>query len=167
MLEANDDFKKVIAIIKKLDLYLSNPIRAKNFQTRLIIQKIVFLSKYMGIKLNRYNFSLYKNGPYSSALTADYYQYNELISNLETNIILTASENSILDNIREIVLNHELNIEHQTDLLEAVSTAYYIKYYNPNIAANNLFKRTKEEKPFISEKIITKAIRLMNRIKNF
>jgi len=164
MSEIEEDFKKVIAILKRLDLNLEDPKRPINFQTRLIIQKIVFLSKYMKIKLNNYTFSLYKNGPYSPGLTADYYQNNDLITTLASEVQLTPKEKGIVDNIKNLILNHPLNIYHQADFLEAISTAYYFKYYNEALLDDELFEKTKAEKPYISDKIVVIALNTIKKL---
>jgi uncharacterized protein YwgA len=158
-----NDFKKVVAILSNLNVSIKNPKKEENFQSRLIIQKLVFLSKLMGIKLNRYNFSLYKNGPYSTRLTGDYYNHPELVLDLESNYQLNTTEQYKLQKINEIVLSHDLNQYHQADFLEGVSTVYYLKNYNGEQLDDEIFKLTKEEKPFLSDKIIIIA---MNIVKN-
>ena len=101
----------------------------------------------MKIKLDNYNFGLYKNGPYSPGLTADYYQNNELITTLETELHLTPIEVEVVDKIQNLVLKHPISNYHQADFLEAVSTALYFKYYNENLMDDELFEKTKSEKP--------------------
>jgi len=164
MNDVNKDFKKVIAILKHLNLNLKDPKRAINFQTRLVIQKIVFLSKFMEIKLNRYNFGLYKNGPYSPDLTADYYQNSELITTLEVEVHLTPREVEVVDKINDLILNHPLNEYHRADFLEAISTAYFFKYYNEALLNDELFEKTKAEKPYISDKIIVIALNTIKKL---
>ena len=164
MNEINKDFEKVVAILKRLDLNLDDPKRAINFQTRLVIQKIVFLSKFLKIKLNSYNFSLYKNGPYSPSLTADYYQNNDLITTLVSEVQLTTKEKEVVDNINNLILNHPLNDFHQAEFLEAISTAYYFKYYNEALLDDELFEKTKAEKPYISDRIIVIALNTIKKI---
>jgi len=159
------DFQKVIAILRRSNVEIKNPKPARNFQTRLIIQKIIFLSKFLGINMKRYNFSLYKNGPYSPDLTADYYDNNEIIAALETSYQLNQKEQEIVEKINKIVLDHTLSKYNEADLLEAVSTAYYIKHYDEDILDDDLFKKTKEEKPFISAKIIITAINLVKKLR--
>ncbi len=164
MSEINKDFEKVIAILKHLNLSLKNPKRHVNFQTRLIIQKIVFLSKFMKIKLDNYHFGLYKNGPYSPSLTADYYQKSELVTTLEVEFLLTPKEVDVVEKIQNLVLKHPIAIYHQADFLEAVSTALYFKYYNENLRDDELFEKTKSEKPYISDKIIVIAINTVKKL---
>lgn len=165
MSKINPDFLKAIAILSNCNIEMKNPKPAKNFQTRLIIQKIIFLSKILGINLRSYNFSLYRNGPYSPSLTADYYDNNESIAALETSYHLTPNEQEIVGKINNVVLEHPLNKYNQADLLEAVSTAYYIKHYNDYFLDDDLFEKTKDEKPFISAKIITIAINIVKKLK--
>jgi len=164
MSELNEDFKKVIAILRYLNLNLKNPKLAVNFQTRLIIQKIVFLSKFMKIKLDNYHFGLYKNGPYSPSLTADYYQNSELITTLEVEFTLTPKEVKVVEKIQNLVLKHPICIYHQGDFLEAVSTALHFKIYKENLMDDELFEKTKSEKPYISDKIIVIAINTVKKL---
>ena len=118
----------------------------------------------MEIKLNSYNFSLYKNGPYSPDFTADYYQNNELITTLASDVQLTAKEKKIVDNIDDLILNHPLNIYHRADFLEAISTAYYFKYYNEALLDDEVFEKTKAEKPYLSDKIIVIALNTIKKL---
>ncbi len=164
MSQIKNDFKKVISILEHLSLNLKDPKRPTNFQTRLIIQKIVFLSKFMKIKLDSYHFSLFKNGPYSPSLTADYYQNNELITTLEVEVQLTTKEVEVVEKIQNLVLKHPICIYHQADFLEAVSTAFYFKNYNENLLDDDLFEKTKSEKPYISDKIIVIAINTVKKM---
>ena len=165
MNKIHPDFQKVIAILSKCKVELKNPKIKQNFRSRLIIQKIIFLSKFMNIEMKRYNFSLYKNGPYSPDLTADYYNNNEMITALETSYQLTPEEQEIVEKLNKIVLDHPLNKYNQADLLEAVSTAYYIKDYDEHILDDDLFEKTKEEKPFINARIIITAINLVKKLR--
>lgn len=160
----NSNFQKVIAILKQLNLELEDPKKQKNFQTRLVIQKIVFLSEKMGINLGNYIYSLYRNGPYSSQLTADYYEHNELVTTLETPVQLNSEETEIVEKLREIVLNHPLSNSHQADFLEAVSTAYHFKIYNNDILDDELFEKVKHEKKYINETTITIAINQLKKL---
>jgi len=163
----SNDYKKVIAVLKELDLKLSDPKIEENFRARLTIQKIVCLCKLMGIEFKKYRFSLYKNGPYSPDLTEDYYKHNERILSLDTDIFLTPLEKNIVNKIKSVILSHKLNLEHQSSLLEAVATAYFLKHKHKGITNNVLYKNTKEEKPYLSDNIITIAINLVVKLNCF
>jgi uncharacterized protein YwgA len=117
----------------------------------------------MGINLKRYKFSLYRNGPYSPDLTADYYDFNEFVTTLETDVSLNPDEKKYTSKIKNFILNHSLSKYHLTDFLEAISTALFFKYYNKKLSNIEIYEKTKSEKPFISDKIIAIAI---NQLKN-
>ena len=57
----SNDYGKVRAILKYLEIKLRNPTEDEHFRDRLIIQKIVFISKILDISLD-YHFGLYKKG---------------------------------------------------------------------------------------------------------
>jgi uncharacterized protein YwgA len=61
-------------LINKLNLNISKlkEDSDQGLDERIKVQKIVFLSKRMGIDFN-YSFSLYLHGPYSKTLSDDYY----------------------------------------------------------------------------------------------
>jgi uncharacterized protein YwgA len=46
----------------------------ENFEHRLMLQKYVFISKFLGLNLG-YLYSMYLRGPYSPALADDYYTF--------------------------------------------------------------------------------------------
>ena len=89
---------------------------------------------------------------------------NELITTLDTVVQLTPKEKEVVDNINDLILNHPLNDYHQADFLEAISTAYYFKNYNEALLDDDLFEKTKAEKPYISDKIIVIAINTVKKM---
>lgn len=158
-----DDFEKVIIALKYWNLKLKNPKEEKNFQDRLIIQKLTFLLKYLGIKMSYY-FTLYRNGPYCAELTQDYYHNSWRIVNLDTHLKPFPREKKIFDRINEVVFSHPLYKKYPASLLEAVSTAYYLKQFNTDMLDDELFKHSKNEKPYLSDKIIIIAINLVKKL---
>lgn len=159
------DFEKIIFALKHWNLFLEDPTKDKNFQSRLIIQKLAHISQTLGVELKRYHFTLYKNGPYSPDLTYDYYNNPILINSLKTDYKPSPKEIELFDEIKEVILSHPLNNNHQADLLEAVSTVLYFKNYNPKLLDDDLFEKTLDQKPFLSHKIITIAINLVKQLK--
>ncbi|MFW9970464.1 MAG: hypothetical protein ACFFDF_09705 [Candidatus Odinarchaeota archaeon] len=158
-----EDFERVLIALKYWNIRLKNPKEEKNFQERLIIQKLVFLLKHLGIKM-KYNFNLYKNGPYSAKLTQDYYQNSWRVVNLDTHLTPFPREIKIFDKVNDIVFTHPLYKKYPASLLEAISTAYFLKFYYPEMLDDELFKNTKDEKPYLSDKIIIIAINLVKKL---
>lgn len=159
----NNDYEKVIAIFKYLKLYVNNPTIDENFQDRLIIQKIAFISQSLGIEMS-YNFGFYKKGPYCPQLTKDYYSNPESITSLNTNTKLSEYDIKILNLIKKFIFSHPVYFKHKTDLLQAISTILYFKSNNPKILDDDLLRVTKIAKPYLSDRIIMVAINLVRRI---
>ncbi len=158
-----NDFDKVLVALKYWNLKLNNPKEEQNFQDRLILQKLVFLLKFLGIKLNYY-FTLYKNGPYCAELTKDYYENSWKVVNLDSHLKPFPREKKIYDKISENVFTHPLYKKYPASLLEAVSTAYYLKRFNSDILDDELFESTKNEKPYLSDKIVIIAINIVKKL---
>jgi len=103
----------------------------EKFEHRLMLQKYVFISKFMGLNLG-YPYSIYLRGPYSSELADDYYKladhylsytgdYTEATGSLDTKKFLEVIEGkdvkwleiastilSVYDRHREIISGAEL-----------------------------------------------------------
>ena len=123
--------------MKNLNLKLRNPTRDENFRDRLLIQKITYMSQFLGIDLN-YNFGLYKKGPHCPELTDDYYDYhvNDTPSDLNLSKATTLSndESRILNRIKEIIFSEPIYETHKIDLLQAISTIMFsLKKYSNNL----------------------------------
>ncbi len=154
------DFEKMVFAFRYWDFTLEDPSKDKNFQSRLIIQKLTHICQIFGVEMKSYHFSLYKNGPYSPDLADDYYQNPLLIISQKTDYKPSLTEMETFNQVKEIVLSHPLNNDHQADLLEAVSTVSHFKNRNPRLLDDDLFEKVISEKPFLSDKIITIAINL-------
>ena len=164
----SNDYGKVRAILKYLKIDLRNPTEDEHFRDRLIIQKISYISKFLGIGLN-YNFGLYKKGPYSPELTDDYYSYHEtdppLVYKFGTVPTLNIEEYRILDKITDVIFSHPVYTSHRIDLLQAISTILYFRMKDPNSSIEQLIYNTKTEKPYLTERIITIAMNLVKTLK--
>jgi uncharacterized protein YwgA len=114
--------------------------------------------------MKRYHFSLYKNGPYSPDLTSDYYNYSFEINSLRTDYRPTSTEIGIFDNVKAKILQHSLYNKHPADLLEAISTVSYFKDRNPKFLDDDLFEKTMNEKPYLSDKLVTIAINIVKKL---
>ena len=158
-----EDLKKIISCLKFLNIKLSNPKIDINFQSRLIIQKLSFICKSLGFNFS-YRFNLYKFGPYSPNLTEDYYKYSNYIVNSISDYKLNTEEHLICEKIRAYLLSHPLNKLHQTDLFEAVATALFVKQYNSDNLDNEVFEKTKNEKPYLNDKTIIIAINIVKEL---
>jgi uncharacterized protein YwgA len=72
-------FIKVLENSGILKFHVLDSDEESNFDTRLKIQKYVYLAKYYGLDM-RYPYSMYLYGPYSSQLADDYYSVEPFYS---------------------------------------------------------------------------------------
>lgn len=91
------NIEKTIACLKDLDFHFDN----RQFEHRLIAQKVIFLLQLKGIELG-YPYSLYVRGPYSPSLASDYYHQAEEFKTLNTVKELTPKEHQIIQNLEHI-----------------------------------------------------------------
>lgn len=70
----------------------------------------------------------------------------------------------MFDKIQKYVLSHPLSKDYCADLLEAVSTVYNFKNFDPQYFDDDLFERTKEKKPLIQDNIIIVAINIVKKL---
>ena len=64
---------KLLSFMKFLEKEAGFKFDVEKFEHRLMLQKYVFISKFLGLNLG-YSHSIYLRGPYSSALADDYYK---------------------------------------------------------------------------------------------
>ena len=85
-----------------------------NFNFRVKVQKLVYISKFFGWEHN-YNYKLYERGPYSSTLANEYYDNN--LFNYPAAKIENFNQTSFLK-----LIHRKNNI-----FLEAISTILFLK----------------------------------------
>ncbi len=111
-----------------------------------------------------YHFNLYLNGPYCPSLADDYYNYPDFVASLKSNYDLNEKELKISQNIKNDVLSHPLNRNHQSEFLEALATILFLKQENPNILDDELFQRVKNIKEYLSDKILIIALNTTKKL---
>ncbi len=147
-------YKKIIAVLKYLGFSIERSDSPNiSFNSRFKIQKIAYLCKGLGMDLY-HEFNIYVHGPYSHVLAQDYYNFPDVIVNLETDYVLNESERQIADKIKENVLGHYLTKDYESELLEAISTIIYLKQENPDISDDDIFATVKKMKSHLKESMI-------------
>jgi uncharacterized protein YwgA len=114
----------LLYLIKKLgiNIHKLKVDTEKGLEERIKLQKIVFLTKRMGIDFN-YDFSLYLHGPYSKDLSNDYYSASE-----------DEVKNSLPDeDINELLPRIEKLYQKETPWLEVATTILDIKDSNKHL----------------------------------
>ena len=129
---------KVIACLKEINF---KP-KIDDFQTRIIIQKTVYLLDKKGLNFG-FPFGIFIHGPYSQSLTVEYYNNKADFERLATKSSLTRKEKGMVDEFNQI-------FDMTFSLLEIAATyAYFIidQGQDETAAIRNL----KKIKPYFSE----------------
>lgn len=151
----SENFEKVIAAIN----YLGLKPNIGEYKWRFLIQKITYLAQTLGISTD-YDYTPYIAGPYSPALTRDYFNQSEALTSLQSSYELTDSDIRHLNIIREFI-----DLEGNLSLLETTSTIVYIMNDELESDDDEIFIRSKVLKPHISETLLiigmTKAKQLL------
>ena len=115
-----------------------------NLNFKIRIQKFVFLAKYFGWN-NSYSYNLYRHGPYSPVLTADYYS-NDLFE-------YTPLEISDLDfdSLKSFIKGKSIKY------LESATTILLYKNFNGNISLDTAIEKLGDIKPHISSEIVEES----------
>ncbi|MHA1369357.1 MAG: hypothetical protein ACTSRA_06545 [Promethearchaeota archaeon] len=157
------NFEKIVAGLKYWNLKLDPPI--ESYETRLILQKLTYLCKSLGINLNKYEFNLYLNGPYSSDLANDYYKYSNFIPTSNISYHPTNREIEVFDKIKQHIINHPKFKSHRSALLEATSTVMLLNDIDQDLPDDEIMYRMKELKPYLEDLMIVIAIDIVKKIK--
>jgi len=131
---------KVIACFKELGI---KP-KVDNFESKLVMQKVVYLLDAMGVKTG-FSFSLYVRGTYSPDLTAALYDHKKEVEARETDEKLSSNE---LDRVHR--LNDVMNGDFKSSVVEIAATYAYLAYHL-NMEPDKARIRLKEMKSFYSE----------------
>ena len=136
---------KVVACLKYLGV--SPKIRDKNkdYRGRFFTQKTTFLAKALGMNLD-YSFTPYVSGPYSHDLACDYYSNADKVESLTSNYQLSNKEIDILEKIKGCS-----GLYDSMTLMEATSTAVYLKQHLPQLSDDDLFAELKRLKPHLTD----------------
>ncbi len=132
---------KVIAALKFLEL---TP-QVREYRGRFFIQKTAFLAQALGMDI-KYNFTVCVSGPYSHQLTCDYYESITKIDGLSTGYELSQSDVAVLEKIKACS-----GIYQDMGLMEATSTAVYLKKQQPELEDEEIFVSLKRLKPHLSD----------------
>ncbi|MEK6924277.1 MAG: hypothetical protein AABW54_03510 [Candidatus Micrarchaeota archaeon] len=127
----------VIACLKELGV---KP-RLASFEDRLVIQKVVFLLKKLGVDAG-FGYGLYVRGPYSPDLTKSLYTHQTELEGLQASCRLSKREADVVNKLRELA--------GKPKLLEIASTYLYLTC-DLHAGEDDATRRLKELKPFFSE----------------
>lgn len=157
------DFKKLIELLKNLEFYFEDPSKDRNYETRFLLQKLTYIAKSLGMDIS-YDFGLYLNGPYCPSLADDYYNNPHLVITMDSPYSLNTQESEISQIIKNKILSHPLNQNHQSEFLEAIATILFLKQEDPDLLDDEVFQRVKEIKEYISDKILIIALNTVKKL---
>lgn len=150
-----NNFDTVVAILKFLGL---KP-EVRLYKWRFIIQKTVFLAQALGMQLD-YFFTIRVAGPYSAALTRDYYQHQDRIASLQTEYSLSPEDVERLEKIKKCC-----DIYRDQSLMEGTSTIVFLMKNNPSLSDDDVFVNVRTLKPHLTDSTcviaLTKAKELL------
>lgn len=138
---------KAIACFKRLGI---TP-KMSNFQSKLVMQKTIYLLQAMGLKIG-YSYGWYVRGNYSPDLTKDLYTNAPAVESLSKGESLTQKEESILDEFE-----NEMGKNPDPEVLE-IAAAYAYFFKECGMSAHDATIKTKEAKPFFTEMQFVKGI---------
>jgi len=157
------DYKKLIGLLRNLDLSFEDPSKDQNYETRFLLQKLTFIAKSLGMDFS-YDFGLYLNGPYCPSLADDYYNNPNLVIIMDSPYSLNTQESEISHIIKKKIFSHPLNQNHQSEFLEAIATILFLKQEDPDLLDDEIFQRVKEIKDYISDKILIIALNTVKKL---
>ena len=132
------DTHKVVACLKQIGFKPSE----KSFQDRLMLQKIVYLLTAKGVDTG-VTYGLYVRGPYSPALTRDFFNNAREYAAQKTDYELPAKEKAIVEEFKQ---TFDLN----PGTLEAAATyAYFIR--EKKLDSESATAALKKLKPFLTQ----------------
>jgi uncharacterized protein YwgA len=151
-----DDLKKIAAVLKSFGFKGWEP--DKDYNSRFFIQKIAYLCKVLGIRLESYDFSIYLHGPYSQTLSTDYSTYAAIVTAPSRDYAFSREERENLRFLKDVILNHPMMQSHSDDFLEAVSTIIFFIKKDNDYSHDSLVEKVKAIKPHLTTRILSIAV---------
>lgn len=131
-------FEKVLACFKEMDFHP----KLSEFEDRLRMQKLVFLLQKTGVDCG-FKFALNARGPYSISLSDQLFKHPAELSKLQTSCKLSSSEKQGVEAVKKLFGLKPAHLE--------VGTTYLYLTDEEKLSVDEVFKRLKKLKPFISD----------------
>ncbi|ULH19019.1 MULTISPECIES: hypothetical protein [Bacillus amyloliquefaciens group] len=146
------------------DFVVNRPPSVNSLDDRVIAQKIVYLAGQIGVQCGDYEFSWYKKGPYSPALTQ--ILYNE--KNNPTNINM--NQFKIKDEVKKQLTPLKQAIEHnqiglsEADWIELLASVHFLYEEYSYLGVNFVINKLIAEKPKYQSKQVQFALDILAKI---
>lgn len=128
---------------------------SKSFDTRIRLQKYVYLAKHFGWDLG-YNHSLYLHGPYSSTLADDYYAI------AKSNRLSKVDNNTVKEKTKTFANYLRFINKKDTEWLESAATLLSLSNYFKDRPC--LLDRTMNMKDHIPKNTIKSALKTLEKL---
>ena len=126
------------------------PMTIKELTDRVIVQKIIYLADIMGVYTGNFNFSWYKKGPYSPALTRLLYNYADDVGEPNKEYELSKEVEEILSPLKQIVSLTPSDLS-ESDWIELVASLHYLYDENSGDSPDKIMNKLIEIKPKYSK----------------
>lgn len=157
-----NDYKKILSFLKYLGIQIDIP--SNNFATRILIQKIVYIFKHLGLQFSNYDdYNFYIKGIYSLKLSSDYYNFHSECEILPNTTPLN-SEIEELNQYNKYIQKNRLFTTNIIEFHEALTTLIYLKQVNPNLDEKQLKETAKILKPHLTKRILTISLNVVKQI---
>lgn len=142
---------------------VGRPLTIKELSDRIIIQKIIYLADILGVSTGNFNFSWYKKGPYSSALTHLLYKYENNFVEIDNTYELSEEVEGILEPLKRIVSMNSDDLS-ESDWIELVGSLQYLYEENTTASPDIIMNRLVKMKPKYSKKQLHRAWKVLEEI---
>ncbi|MFB7802577.1 hypothetical protein ACFC1O_08305 [Bacillus subtilis] len=146
------------------DFIVNRPPSVNSLDDRVIAQKIVYLAGQMGVQCGDYEFSWYKKGPYSPALTRVLYNEKSNQNKLDlTQYKIKDKVKEQLEPLKQALGQNILGLT-EADWIELLASAHFLyeeySYLGRNFVVNKLIT----EKPKYEIKHVEYALDILAKI---
>lgn len=131
-----------------LDVYDTEFI-SSSFESRMEMQKLIYILQEAGIQVGDYNFTWYKHGPYSQLLQEEILSLNTT-NNVKINYSSEARE--IIGRVKEI-FNKDVQYS-RSAWVECIASIHYLKVniFPFNTSREDILRELVERKPHLNNK---------------
>ncbi|MEC1262552.1 hypothetical protein P9D34_19425 [Bacillus swezeyi] len=129
------------------DFIVNRPPSVNSLDDRVIAQKIVYLAGQMGVQCGDYEFSWYKKGPYSPALTRVLYDERHNQSNIDTSQfkIKDALKDQLLP-LKQAIEQNRLGLS-EADWIELLASVHFLYEEYSYLGLKFVLDKLVSEKP--------------------
>ncbi|TNP01439.1 hypothetical protein [Bacillus pacificus] len=142
---------------------MDRPLSIEDLSDRVITQKVVYLADVLGINCGDYNFTWYKKGPYSPALTTLLYNHKEDTKEEYAHFNLTANAVELLEPLKEAMSYRPDEIS-EVDWIELIASLHYLYDNSGSDSIEKIITKLISLKPKYSRSQVIQALEILEKI---